>query len=254
MLMKRFMFILAILLIASIIFQASLARADGIYFDDSNPDIMVLSNDNYYKIGFRKSNGAIDFITDKSTGQNVTSGSRKECLWGAVFPDGTPDYVGGCNYNAIGPNNFSYAWSAATHTLTLNYTPDRAASQQVWAQVVVNASESPWFDMRLQLQNNWDMYSTTFSSLLSWYSLKRISRMHCYPSCRVLCLSLRSLSRIAATLQSIQALLVCLPIMSRCPPPKGRLQFTPCKEKGQSDLLGLDSFTILPPHQLFSFN
>lgn len=155
--MKRFTLILAILLTASIIylFRASFARAQMIYFDDSDPDIMVLGNGTYYEIGFRKSNGAIAYITDKSTGQHVTLGSRYECLWGAAFPDGTPDYVGGCNYNAAWPSHFSYAWSAATHTLTLNYTPDLAASQQVTAQVVVIASEAPWFDLHLQLQNNW---------------------------------------------------------------------------------------------------
>lgn len=155
--MKHFRVILAILIIVSTtyLFQAGFARAEAIYFDDSDPDIMVLGNSSYYEIGFRKSNGAIAYITDKATGQHVTLGSRYECLWGAHFPDGTPGYVGGCSYNAAWPNHFGYAWSAAPHTLTLNYTPDPAASQQVTAQVVVIASEGPWFDMRLQLQNNW---------------------------------------------------------------------------------------------------
>jgi hypothetical protein len=63
--------------------------------------------------------------------------------------------VGGCDYDAAGPNRFSYAWSPATSTLALSYTPDPLASQQVTAQVAVTASEEPWFDMQLQLQNNW---------------------------------------------------------------------------------------------------
>jgi hypothetical protein len=155
--MKRFVSILAVLLIASVTYflWANLTHAQTIYFDDSDPGIMVLGNGTYYEIGFRKSNGAIAYITDKSTGQHVTSGSRYECLWGAVFPDGTPDYVGGCSYSATWPNRFGYTWSASTRTLTLNYTPDPAASQQVTAQVLVTASESPWFDMHLQLQNHW---------------------------------------------------------------------------------------------------
>jgi hypothetical protein len=131
------------------------ANSQGIYFDDSDPDIMVVGNGAYYEIGFRKSNGAIAYITDKSTGQQVTLGSRYECLWGAVFPQGSPQYVGGCNYNANSPNRFSYAWSAATGALTLRYVPDPAASQQVTAQVVIVASEEPWFDLQLQLQNDW---------------------------------------------------------------------------------------------------
>ena len=155
--MKRFTVVLAVLLIASILLlpQASFAYAKTIYFDDSDPDIMVLGNAAYYEIGFRKSNGSIAYVIDKSTDEYITLGSRYECLWGAVFPDGTPDYVGGCSYNVTGANYFGYAWSASTHTLTLNYTPDPAASQQVTAQVVVAASEGTWFDMRLQIQNNW---------------------------------------------------------------------------------------------------
>jgi len=151
--MKRFVSLLVVLLIASI--WANSTHAQTIYFDDSDPDVIVLGNGAYYEIGFRKSNGAIAYITDKSTGQHVTLGSRNECLWGAVFPAGTPDYVGGCSYDATWPNRFNYAWSASTHTLTLDYTPDPAASQQVTAQVVVTISEEPWFDMRLQLQNDW---------------------------------------------------------------------------------------------------
>lgn len=158
--MKRFAFILVILLIAPIInlFRASFIHAEGIYFDDSDPDIMLLGNSTHYEIGFRKSNGAIAYITDKSTSQHITLGSRHECLWGAVFPEGTPgvdDYVGGGNYGSAWSNRFNYTWSASTHTLTFDYTPDPAASRQVTAQVVVTASEDPWFDMRLQLQSNW---------------------------------------------------------------------------------------------------
>lgn len=152
-----FIFILAILLTFPYAhnFGTSALHAQTIYFNDSDPNVMILGNNAYYEIGFRKSNGSIAYIIDKSRGQRVTEGSRYECLWGAVFPYGTPDYVGGCNYNASSSNRFSYSWSAAANTLTLNYTPDPAASQKVTAQVVVIASEGPWFDMRLQVQNNW---------------------------------------------------------------------------------------------------
>ena len=128
-----------------------------IYFDDSDPDIMVLGNDNYYEIGFRKANGAIAYITDKSTGQDVTAGSRYECLWGAVFsPQAMPqEYVGGCSFNAAWLDQFTYSWSAATQTLTLNYDPNPISSQQVTALVKVVATDNAWFDMHLTLQNAW---------------------------------------------------------------------------------------------------
>jgi hypothetical protein len=156
--MKRFALALTVLLFAPMayLFQISLAETDGIYFDDSDPDLVLLGNGAYYEIAFRKSNGAIAYIIDKSTGQAVTLGSRNECLWGAVFSEGRPgveDYVGGCNYNSAAPNRFSYTWAAPT--LTFDYSPDPTASRQVSAQVIVTGSEAPWFDMRLQLLNNW---------------------------------------------------------------------------------------------------
>jgi hypothetical protein len=52
------------------------ATANDVYFDDSDPDLMVLGNGTSYEIGFRKSNGAIASITDKATGQQVSLGSR----------------------------------------------------------------------------------------------------------------------------------------------------------------------------------
>ncbi len=118
-------------------------------------EIMVVGQGPLLRDRLPQSNGSIATITDKTTGQQVTLGSRYECLWGAVFPAGTPDYVGGCNFDAAWANRFSYAWSPAAHTLTLTYTPDPAASQQVAAQVVVTASEEPWVDLRLELQNDW---------------------------------------------------------------------------------------------------
>ncbi len=155
--MKRSMFMLAILLTIPCLylFRTSAVRAETIYFDDSDPNLMVVGNGAYYEIGLRKSNGSIAYLTDKSTGQRMMLGSRYECLWGASFSHATPNYVGGCSYHAAGANRFSYAWSAATNTLTLNYVPDPAASQTVTAQVTMRASQDAWLDLRLQLQNNW---------------------------------------------------------------------------------------------------
>lgn len=125
--------------------------AQIVYFDDTDPNTMILGN-NYYEIGLRKSNGSIIYITDKSTNQHVTEGSRNECLWGAY---GMGGYIGGCSYNAVWANLFTYSWSATTNTLTLNYSPDPTTSQKVTGQTIITVSESPWFDMRLQVQSNW---------------------------------------------------------------------------------------------------
>ncbi len=138
-------------------FSASSAHSQGIVFDDSGIEILV-GNADYYEIGFRKSNGSVAFIKDKTTGRDVTIGSRNECLWGAFFPDAAPplqSYVGGCSFGAEGASQFSYSWSQATATLTLDYIFDPMATSQVSAQVVVTFSEEPWLDMRLELSNDW---------------------------------------------------------------------------------------------------
>jgi len=127
------------------------ASAQSVYFNDIDANVMLLGN-NYYEIGLRKSNGSIIYITDKLTNQHVTEGSRNECLWGTY---GTGGYIGGCSYNTVWANQFSYSWSATTKTLTLNYSPDPTATQKVTSQVVITVSDSQWFDMRLQIQSNW---------------------------------------------------------------------------------------------------
>lgn len=134
-----------------------LSDAEGVgtvYFDESNANIMLLGND-YYEVGLDKSNGAITYIVDKATGGRVTEGSRNGCLWGAVFDDATPSYVGGCGYNAAWANRFSYVWEGSSQSLRLLYEPDVAAGQQLTAQVTITASLGAWFDMALALENGW---------------------------------------------------------------------------------------------------
>ena len=151
--MKRWIVFGALLLIA--VGAAMPVHADGVYYDDSHPDLIILGNADHYEIGFRKANGAIAYITDKPSGGSVTHGSRYGCLWGASFPDSEPSFVGGCHFDAAGPNRFSYTWSSSTQTLTFTYAPNPAAGQRVAAQVTVKPSTGPWLDMQLQLRNDW---------------------------------------------------------------------------------------------------
>jgi hypothetical protein len=39
----------------------------GIYFDDSRPDLLILGNATW-EVAFRKTNGSVVYITDKSVG------------------------------------------------------------------------------------------------------------------------------------------------------------------------------------------
>ncbi len=134
---------------------ATLAQQNGIYFDDSDPNLIVLGNTNYYEIGFQKANGAIVYINDKRGAGNVTAGSRYGCLWGVVFLQPEPTFFGGCNFSATGTNRFTYNWSAATRTLTFTYTPDPGATQRVTATVSIKPTENAWLDMRLTAENRW---------------------------------------------------------------------------------------------------
>lgn len=131
------------------------ASAGAIYFDSSGLSTLKLGAAGY-EFGFRKTNGSIEYILDKTSGQKITAGSRRECLWGAVFSvNGQPEYVGGCSYNKDWYDRFTYAWSAAQNTLTFTYTPDPNASRKVSAVVKITASETTWADFSLHIQNNY---------------------------------------------------------------------------------------------------
>ncbi|MBN1812377.1 MAG: hypothetical protein JXA14_11110 [Anaerolineae bacterium] len=127
----------------------------GIYFDASNPDFILLGND-YYEIGVSKTNGALTFIEDKATGQNVSAGSRYSCLWGSVF-ETVPqpnDYVGGCLYRHDNADReFTWVWHPSDGRLALRYiaNPDQYVEINAWVDITL--STDPWFDMRLFLEN-----------------------------------------------------------------------------------------------------
>ncbi len=146
----------ALLLMLLLVCGAALLRpqptfAQAIYFDDADPTLMILGN-GVYEIGLQKANGAISYITDKTTGQHVSEGSRYGCLWGAYGSQAS--YIGGCSYAAGGSNGFSYTWSAADARLSLRYTPRPASLQHATALVTLTASPENWFDLQLQLENH----------------------------------------------------------------------------------------------------
>ena len=136
-------------------------RAQGtITFDDSDPDIMTLSNADYYTIGLRKSNGAIAYIVDKTAGVTVTFGSYDDNLWLAQFTDAS--VVSATNYSLTGSAAFTYTWTP-TNSLRLIYTPDPASSQKLTATVILTATEQPYFDMRIEIENGWGSVLDTVS-------------------------------------------------------------------------------------------
>jgi hypothetical protein len=132
------------------------AGPSEIYFDPSNSDTILLGNA-HYEIGISKVNGAVTHILDKGVGQNVSAGSRYECLWGSVLEaEAQPDnYVGGSSYRDDNQDReFSWTWHSADHRFTLRYiaNPERYTAINVWVDITL--SSEAWFDMRLFLENN----------------------------------------------------------------------------------------------------
>jgi len=124
-----------------------------LYFDDSDADLMVLGNQ-FYEVGFLKSNGAIAYLIDQTTGRSVTEGSRKGCLWRVLFEHSPAKTPNRCEAWAD-EGRFYYVWSAETQALTLYYELDegiKGIKEPVQAQVEVRASEASWFEMQLELE------------------------------------------------------------------------------------------------------
>ncbi|MCD4738035.1 MAG: hypothetical protein K8R89_02090, partial [Anaerolineae bacterium] len=133
----------------------TVAAQSPIYFDASDPDVLVLGND-YYEIGIAKTNGALTYILDKTTGEQVSAGSRYGCLWGGVFEAASQpnDYVGGCLYERDYPDReFTWEWRPVDNRLVLRYiaNPEHYAEVNVWVDITLSTEH--WFDMHLFLEN-----------------------------------------------------------------------------------------------------
>ena len=127
--------------------------SSSIYFNDSGPDLIILGN-SFWEVAFRKTNGSIAYLTDHKIGGQLSSGSRNECLWGAV-DQADLFYIGGCSYNKDWNNHFSYAWASATNALTLFYNTDPLSADQFITTVRVIASENDYFDMQMSAQEHY---------------------------------------------------------------------------------------------------
>lgn len=129
----------------------------GVYFDDSQPDTLIVSN-KHYTLTLSSVNGGIQSLVDKATGVNLTRGSRYGCLWGAVFVvDGEEFHRGGCFFDRAGPNQFVYGWDAVQATLTLTYTwQPNDPKGGVDAMLKLYAAAGSYFDQQLTLTHRYN--------------------------------------------------------------------------------------------------
>lgn len=153
--MLKYCLLWSLVLIALLLWTWPIAHAQsGLVFDDSAPGSMRLSN-SHYDLALSKTNGAILSLVDKQTGTNLTQGSRGGCLWGAVYPGHSPDYVGGCSFSSTGSNHFVYSWNATSGALALTYAWQSGVTPSANAVVTLSASTDAFFDLRLTLDNRW---------------------------------------------------------------------------------------------------
>jgi hypothetical protein len=131
------------------------AQGSRIYFKDDGSSL-VLGNNDYYEIAFRKDDGGILYILDKSTGQDIVNGSPYSCLWSVEFPTSSNPVIGGCDYTSGLGNNFIYKWDANTATLSFTYLPSVSSSRQLTASIVIQASENASLDMSIKISNYWN--------------------------------------------------------------------------------------------------
>ncbi|TSA19503.1 T9SS C-terminal target domain-containing protein [bacterium] len=137
--------------------------AQTVYFTDAGSDTVKLGNTSFYEVGFRKNNGGMAYIIDKSTGRSVTLGSRYQELWGAMFRNPSAIYKGAGSYSPSGQDRFSYNWNASTGILTMQYTPSASAQRKFAVTVEVIASASNYFDLRAKFVNGWGDTISTFN-------------------------------------------------------------------------------------------
>jgi hypothetical protein len=125
----------------------------SVTFDETDPALIAVSNDDY-RFVFAKSNGSLLSVVDRSSGRELSSGSRGGCFWGASTPPAS--YVGGCSPGFT----FSWAWDPGVPALTLLWRPADGASG-LTARATVTPSAGNWLDMKLEL-------SGSFSSRLDY--------------------------------------------------------------------------------------
>ncbi|MDB5105972.1 MAG: discoidin protein [Fibrobacteres bacterium] len=104
-----------------------------------------------YQIAFDKTNGGIAWIIDKSTNGKVTYGDRGSLLWFSRAGGSPTEFIQSKSCA------MTYAWQAATNSLTFKYTG------AMTVDVNVTASDAEWIELAAQVTNTRAAVIDTFS-------------------------------------------------------------------------------------------
>lgn len=101
-----------LLLIFLLLFLAPITGAAPEKSFTTNDDLLLL-NGRYYEIAFNKTDGGVAYILDKTTGEEIATGTKDSVLWAVSL-------TGGRQILST-DSNFSYSWNQARQELTLIY-------------------------------------------------------------------------------------------------------------------------------------
>ncbi|OWY70652.1 hypothetical protein B7486_13665 [cyanobacterium TDX16] len=118
-------------------------------FAQNQADRIRLWNADYFELAFRKADGRLLYIVDKTTGQQVSPGNVHG-PWVLRFSNNT--WLDGENFSTTNPSRlFSYTWNATDSILTLNYVA--TGSQTCNVSVVITPTLGPEVNSVLSITN-----------------------------------------------------------------------------------------------------
>ncbi len=141
-------------LTASAILAAALVwpgdAAGQIGFADNEADRVRLWNADYFELAMRKADGRLIYITDKTTGAQVSPGNVHG-PWVLRFSDDS--WLDGEDFSPTDPSRlFSYSWDAPSTTLTLSYHATGTYACDV--TISIAPTDGPEVDTTLSIANH----------------------------------------------------------------------------------------------------
>jgi hypothetical protein len=139
--MKDMRFAIPSLLLVAVLAWPSCVRGQ-IGFADNQADRFRLWNAAYYELAFRKADGRLLYILDKTTGQQVSPGNVHG-PWVLRFANGT--WLDGQNFSPTNPaRQFSYTWDPQAELLTLHY--DATGTYACDVTITIRPTDGPEVD------------------------------------------------------------------------------------------------------------